>query len=219
MTCSLSGCGSAAALLTAIQGGAQFRILLLYGDDSRALAGWSLLPPCGNWGASPSRGNIHPRTPYRTDSHTAPRPAESPSNANRAPTRFLCRPGPVLPRYTTDWSGDDTHRWHACTCPLPDSEKDGVTAHSSGTGTCKDKVACAVCDVTYGGNDPSNPTDGTQGRDAAEATGSADGYTGDTCCLGFGEKIAAGTIIPKKDIPSTAYTETGFCIRVPRKRV
>ena len=35
-------------------------------------------------------------------------------------------------------------------------------------------------------------------RNQKEATTTTEGYTGDTYCLGCGEKIASGTVIPKK---------------------
>ncbi len=44
--------------------------------------------------------------------------------------------------------------------------------------------------------DPDNHAGGTEVRNAVEATCSENGYTGDTYCLGCGEKIADGTVIP-----------------------
>ena len=48
----------------------------------------------------------------------------------------------------------------------------------------------------YGELNPDNHTGGTEIRGAVEATCNADGYTGDTYCLGCGEKITTGTVIP-----------------------
>ena len=50
--------------------------------------------------------------------------------------------------------------------------------------------------------DATNHVGGTEIRDAKEATYVAEGYTGDTYCLGCGAKIADGTVIPKKTRPS-----------------
>ena len=50
--------------------------------------------------------------------------------------------------------------------------------------------------------DATNHVGGTEIRDAKEATYVAEGYTGDTYCLDCGEKIADGTVIPKKTRPS-----------------
>ncbi len=66
---------------------------------------------------------------------------------------------------------------------------------------------CAVCDKNYDAegveletvNTPINPdnhTGGTEIRDAKEGIGSADGYTGDTYCLGCGEMLEKGEVIP-----------------------
>lgn len=45
--------------------------------------------------------------------------------------------------------------------------------------------------------DPSNHAGGTEIRNAVKATSEAEGYTGDTYCLGCGARIASGTLIPK----------------------
>lgn len=42
-----------------------------------------------------------------------------------------------------------------------------------------------------------NHTGGTEIRDAVKATSEAEGYTGDTYCLGCGARITSGTVIPK----------------------
>ncbi len=45
--------------------------------------------------------------------------------------------------------------------------------------------------------DPTNHVGGTEIRDAKDATYTEEGYTGDTYCLGCGNKIAEGHAIPK----------------------
>ena len=82
--------------------------------------------------------------------------------------------------------------------------------------TCKDTGIkahwhCPVCDKNFADEaatteiadittpiDATNHVGGTEIRDAKEATFEAEGYTGDTYCLGCGAKLADGTAIPKK---------------------
>ena len=52
--------------------------------------------------------------------------------------------------------------------------------------------------------DPTNHAGETQVRNAVEATYESEGYTGDTYCLGCGEKIASGSVIPKKNSGSSS---------------
>lgn len=58
-----------------------------------------------------------------------------------------------------------------------------------------------ITEGSYGEKNPSNHTGGTEVRNQKEATTTTEGYTGDTYCLGCGEKIASGTVIPK--LPSS----------------
>lgn len=74
--------------------------------------------------------------------------------------------------------------------------------HTPGTAaTCKAPANCSICGQPYGEKNPSNHTGGTEVRNQKEATTTTEGYTGDTYCLGCGEKIASGTVIPK--LPSS----------------
>ena len=71
--------------------------------------------------------------------------------------------------------------------------------HTPGTAaTCKAPANCSICGQPYGEKNPSNHTGGAEVRNQKEATTTTEGYTGDTYCLGCGEKIASGTVIPKK---------------------
>lgn len=70
--------------------------------------------------------------------------------------------------------------------------------HTGGTATCHTKAVCTICNAEYGEFDASNHDGGTEVRNAVEATYTTEGYTGDTYCLGCGEKIANGIVIPKK---------------------
>ncbi len=108
----------------------------------------------------------------------------------------------VLKKHTwnTSWTNDDTHHWHKCDntdCPITEnSQKNGYGVHTGGTATCKSLAVCEVCNVSYGTKDSTNHEGGTELRNEKEATTTATGYTGDTHCLGCGEKIASGKEIP-----------------------
>ena len=68
-------------------------------------------------------------------------------------------------------------------------------------------MSCSVCGragtdtFEYGSPDPDRHDGETEIRDAKEPTETEEGYTGDTYCLGCGEKIAEGEVIPK--LPET----------------
>ena len=92
-------------------------------------------------------------------------------------------------------NGDGTH---TRTCQRDPGHTE-TGACSGGTATCSAQAICSACGEPYGSTDSGSHTGGTEIRDKKEATTSAEGYTGDTYCLGCGEKIAAGTTIPKLD--------------------
>ena len=77
--------------------------------------------------------------------------------------------------------------------------------HNGGTATCHSKAICTVCEAEYGEFDANNHDGGTEIRDAKAATETEDGYTGDTYCLGCGEKIADGKVIPATGGGEPAY--------------
>ena len=82
--------------------------------------------------------------------------------------------------------------------------------HTPGTAaTCKAPANCSICGQPYGEKNPSNHTGGTEVRNQKEATTTTEGYTGDTYCLGCGEKIASGTVIPKKTSGGSGGTSSG----------
>ena len=71
--------------------------------------------------------------------------------------------------------------------------------HTLGTAaTCKAPANCSICGQSYGEKNPSNHTGGTEVRNQKEATTTTEGYTGDTYCLGCGEKIASVRSFRKK---------------------
>ena len=90
------------------------------------------------------------------------------------------------------WESDGTNHWHTCACGTIFD----LAAHSGGEANCHSGAICEVCGVEYGEVDPDNHAGGTEIRNAVDATADTDGYTGDTYCLGCGEKIADGTVIP-----------------------
>ena len=82
--------------------------------------------------------------------------------------------------------------------------------HTPGTAaTCKAPANCSICGQSYGEKNPSNHTGGTEVRNQKEATTTTEGYTGDTYCLGCGEKIASGMVIPKKTSGGSGGTSSG----------
>ena len=110
-----------------------------------------------------------------------------------------------------------------------DFSADNITVEALKTaGTCQTEAeyyySCAVCNLVekddnhtfMGAKDSDNHTGGTEIRGAKDATCTEEGYTGDTYCIGCGEKISAGIAIkmsahnlekiPAKD---ATVTETG----------
>ena len=86
----------------------------------------------------------------------------------------------------------DENKDHKCDyCGVTFSE------HTGGTATCKDKAVCDYCGMEYGELDNSNHAGGTKNHGEAPATYLAEGYTGDTFCIGCGEKLSVGEVIPK----------------------
>ena len=89
----------------------------------------------------------------------------------------------------------------------PDAHEDEVPVAAVAS-TCKTPghtayIACSGCGaVISGSNDPlpldpdNHVGEGTEIRDAIKATDHSTGYSGDTYCLGCGEKIADGEITP-----------------------
>ena len=115
--------------------------------------------------------------------------------------------------FSGEWNKDKDGHWHTCQnagCTVPETK----AHHSGGSATCIDKAECVYCGEEYGGLDSSNHTGGTEIRDAKDATCTEEGYTGDTYCIGCGEKISTGTAIkmsahnlekiPAKDATVTA---------------
>ena len=64
--------------------------------------------------------------------------------------------------------------------------------HTGGTATCHTKAVCDVCGTEYGEFDADNHSGGTEIRNGYPASCVRGGYTGDTYCLGCGEKLGEG---------------------------
>ncbi len=71
------------------------------------------------------------------------------------------------------------------------------SAHTGGTATCNELAVCSVCYEEYGSYDKTNHVGDTELRNAAEAEEFKDGYTGDICCLGCGDVLTSGEVIPQ----------------------
>ena len=98
-------------------------------------------------------------------------------------------------------NGDDTHT-RTCCCG---ATLDGDCVYADAT--CIAPPTCTDCSGTNGEMNPNKHDGGTQIRDAFPATSTTDGYTGDTYCLGCGEKIGSGSVISSSAKAARAFTE------------
>ena len=67
--------------------------------------------------------------------------------------------------------------------------------HDYSTATCTTPATCPDCKATSGDVDKTNHTGGTEIRNQVDAGEFTEGYTGDTHCLGCGDKLADGQSI------------------------
>ncbi len=100
----------------------------------------------------------------------------------------------TLPNSTSTYTFTATLDNYTDTCTV------SVTAHTHKYtfATCTFAGICS-CGATSGVN-PNIHVGGTEIRNAAEPTVVAEGYTGDTYCLGCGAKLASGEVIPKAGV-------------------
>ena len=89
------------------------------------------------------------------------------------------------------WESNENQHFHTCACGTEYDKAD----HTGGEATCKTKAVCSVCGASYGELNANNHKN-TEIRDAAEASCTPPGYTGDTWCKDCETKIATGTPIP-----------------------
>ncbi len=91
------------------------------------------------------------------------------------------------------WGSNDNAHWKECKF-CQHKYIDTVSNHTivEKTHTCHSGDVCIFCGYDDCQYDPYNHDGGTEIRDDTEPTDSKAGYTGDTYCLGCGEKIASG---------------------------
>ncbi len=86
-----------------------------------------------------------------------------------------------------------THQLVCEWCDKPNPVASAQSHTMSGTEpTCHSGNYCIICGYDDGQRDPANHDGETEIRGAYEPSGSEPGYTGDTYCLGCGEKISDG---------------------------
>lgn len=82
---------------------------------------------------------------------------------------------------------------------------ENLHTHSYSAATCTTPATCS-CGETTGDVDKSNHVGGTEIRGYEAAGEFTDGYTGDTYCLGCGDKISSGSTIPATHAHSWKWT-------------
>lgn len=85
---------------------------------------------------------------------------------------------------------------HYTTCAHPGCKFSVTEGHKGGTATCSEPAICSVCGAGYGSASSGSHSGGTEIRNAKTAAVGVEGYTGDTYCLGCGQKISSGSTIP-----------------------
>ena len=121
----------------------------------------------------------------------------------------------VTTKPTCTEQGYTTHTCSRC----GDSYKDNFIAalgHVGGAANCHAKAVCTRCGKEYGALDLNNHDGETGIKNAKNSTCTANGYTGDTYCLGCGKRIATGSDIPALGhnysalLTSPTCTEQGY---------
>ena len=135
-------------------------------------------------------------------------------------------PDPTNHTGTADWTRTlTTHekRWSCCeeifTAPEPHRWENGICpdcgygcSHEGGTATCCEKAVCTICHNAYGEPDGTNHAGGTEIRNARLQNCTENGYTGDLCCKGCGEKLSSGTVINADGHKGGTATCTGKAV-------
>ena len=86
---------------------------------------------------------------------------------------------------------NDTHHALVCSCGEQQEQE-----HSGGEANCKDLAVCEICQTSYGALNAKMHAGGTELRDVKTAEEFAEGYTGDTYCLGCNTQLEHGESIP-----------------------
>lgn len=105
--------------------------------------------------------------------------------------------GEVIPAghtFAGEWKSDENGHWKECTVC---GAKSDIEEHKFGKATCVKPAECEVCGAQKGEKDPANHEGETEIRNQKAPTVEEEGYTGDTYCLGCGQKIKDGEVIPK----------------------
>lgn len=89
-------------------------------------------------------------------------------------------------------SKDENQHWMECEC----GDKKDIENHQGGKANCHEKAICDNCGQEYGDFDLENHDGGTEIRGKVQAEIGKEGYTGDTYCLGCGQLLSKGEIIP-----------------------
>ena len=91
------------------------------------------------------------------------------------------------------WGSDVNYHWNECKyCGHEYRDTKALHNMVEKTHTCHSGDTCLVCGYDDRQLDPNNHDGGTEVRYATEPTLLKPGYTGDTYCLGCGEKLASG---------------------------
>ena len=91
------------------------------------------------------------------------------------------------------WAGNVNDHWKECKyCGYVYTDTKAAHSFIEKTHTCHSGDVCRYCDYDDGQRDLYNHDGGTEIRNASEPTLLKPGYTGDTYCLGCGEKLASG---------------------------
>lgn len=106
--------------------------------------------------------------------------------------QFVDNEGNKVHAHSYVMNHDDQKHWLECGC----GAKKDIEDHQGGKANCHKKAICDVCGEEYGDFDLENHDGETEVRGQIEAQIGQDGYTGDTYCLGCGQLLSKGEVIP-----------------------
>ena len=98
--------------------------------------------------------------------------------------------------YYGEWTASSNGTTHVRSCTSGNCTALESAAHSGGTPNCAGYATCTVCHASYYTGKTGSHSGGTELRNVKPAEVGVPGYTGDTYCLGCGEKISSGSSIP-----------------------
>lgn len=106
--------------------------------------------------------------------------------------QFVDNDGNKVHAHSYVMNHDDKKHWLECEC----GNKKEIEDHQGGKANCHEKAVCSVCGEEYGDFDLENHDGETEVRGQVEAQIGVEGYTGDTYCLGCGQLLSKGEVIP-----------------------